>query len=112
MKLRIDSTDNLKTIVQVGEASFEANYEQPREQNVLGAVVKALEEAGIKIQDITEVEVATGPGSFTGIRVGVSIAQAIAFALQINVNGISPLDKLDINYGKPASITTPKVAVG
>ena len=36
-------------------------------------------------QDITKVFVCSGPGSFTGIRVGVSLAQALGFALQIPV---------------------------
>ncbi|MBI2334456.1 hypothetical protein HYU96_01515 [Candidatus Daviesbacteria bacterium] len=33
------------------------------------------------------VEVETGPGSFTGLRVGVSVANALGFALDIPVNG-------------------------
>ncbi len=41
----------------------------------------------IGIKDITEIEVATGPGSFTGLRVGVSVANALGFSLGIPVNG-------------------------
>ncbi|MFH1536127.1 MAG: hypothetical protein ABIC96_03620 [Patescibacteria group bacterium] len=33
------------------------------------------------------IEVETGPGSFTGLRVGVSVANALGFALNIPVNG-------------------------
>lgn len=36
---------------------------------------------------LTHIEVETGPGSFTGLRVGVSVANALGFALGIPVNG-------------------------
>lgn len=35
---------------------------------------------------LTQIEVETGPGSFTGLRVGVSVANALGFALNIPVN--------------------------
>lgn len=37
-------------------------------------------------KDIKAIEVETGPGSFTGLRVGVSVANALGFALNIPVN--------------------------
>lgn len=36
---------------------------------------------------LTQIEVETGPGSFTGLRVGVSVANALGFALNIPING-------------------------
>lgn len=36
---------------------------------------------------LTGIEVETGPGSFTGLRVGVAVANALGFALNIPVNG-------------------------
>ncbi|MBI2019279.1 hypothetical protein HYS95_01250 [Candidatus Daviesbacteria bacterium] len=38
-------------------------------------------------RDLEGIEVETGPGSFTGLRVGVSVANALGFALGIPVNG-------------------------
>ena len=38
-------------------------------------------------EDLEKIEVETGPGSFTGLRVGVSVANALGFTLGISVNG-------------------------
>lgn len=39
-----------------------------------------------QLQTLEGIEVETGPGSFTGLRVGVSVANALGFALEIPVN--------------------------
>lgn len=49
-------------------------------QVLLPLVVKLL-------KDVEAIEVETGPGSFTGIRVGVAVANALGFTLNIPVNG-------------------------
>lgn len=59
---------------------------QNRAQAVLPMIEKLLKKHRLKIQDLSSIEVNTGPGSFTGLRVGVSIANTLAFALRIPVN--------------------------
>lgn len=105
MKLSIDSTNNLKTLIRLDGRSYIKAYDSPRDQDVLGAIQQACEAENCTIKDITEVFVETGPGSFTGIRVGVSIAQAIAYALNIPLNGHDALDGSEVEYGSQASIT-------
>ena len=41
----------------------------------------------MEFKDLKEVEVEIGPGSFTGLRVGVSVANALGYSLNIPVNG-------------------------
>ena len=55
-------------------------------------------QSGIGSWDELEgIEVETGPGSFTGLRVGVSVANALGFALGIPVNGKKVETKLQYN---------------
>jgi tRNA threonylcarbamoyladenosine biosynthesis protein TsaB len=58
-----------------------------KSQMVLPMIESALIEHNLKLSDITEIEVATGPGSFTGLRVGATVANALGYLLDIPVNG-------------------------
>ena len=50
-------------------------------------IEKLLKKHGLSLQKITAIKVNPGPGSFTGVRVGISIANALGLALGITVNG-------------------------
>lgn len=52
---------------------------------LMEVIDRALSGAGIGVSDIDSVAVDVGPGSFTGVRIGVSCANAIAYALGLNV---------------------------
>ncbi|HEC24448.1 MAG TPA: tRNA (adenosine(37)-N6)-threonylcarbamoyltransferase complex dimerization subunit type 1 TsaB [bacterium] len=47
--------------------------------------------AGIKLNDLTEITVILGPGSYTGIRVSLTIAKTLSYCLGINIVGVSGL---------------------
>ncbi len=53
-----------------------------------------LDEKGLKATDLNAVAVSSGPGSYTGLRVGVSTAKGIAFGAGIPLIGIGTLDIL------------------
>ncbi len=59
---------------------------------LLAQVIKTLDLARLKKSDLTAVAVALGPGSFTGLRVGMSVAKGLAFAGKIPLLGIPTLD--------------------
>lgn len=53
-----------------------------------------LRQAGAHVRDVEALAVGTGPGSFTGIRVGLAAARGLALALGLPVAGVSTLDAL------------------
>lgn len=106
MRIYIDSTDNTKAVIRINDKEYTRNVESPRDQDVLGFLVHCLEEQNIHPEDIDEIEVNPGPGSFTGTRVGVAIANVLGFALDIKVNGsMTPVEPI---YSSPPSITQKK----
>jgi len=106
MKLFIDATDNTRTKIKIDDREYEKEVVSPREQNVFGFLLECMRHSGQEPKHITEIEVNPGPGSFTGTRVGVTIANALAFALKIKVNGQNP--PIEPIYSSPPSITKPK----
>ena len=57
-----------------------------KSEAVLPAIEKILQKNNLKLDDIERIEASKGPGSFTGLRVGVAIANALSFLLKIPVN--------------------------
>jgi len=87
MKLFIDTSNADKITVGLDDKRFETTARQEKSQKLLPFIDELLKKQAKKLEDITEIEVATGPGSFTGLRVGVSVANALGWALGVPVNG-------------------------
>jgi len=87
MKLYLDTSDNQKTIVGLDEKRLEKPTGMDKSEQALGLINEILKKNKKKMSDITEIEVNLGPGSFTGLKVGVAIANTLGFALDIPVNG-------------------------
>jgi tRNA threonylcarbamoyladenosine biosynthesis protein TsaB len=51
-----------------------------------------LEQEQINIHDINDIVVVNGPGSFTGVRIGVTIAKTLAFTLNIPIRTVTSLE--------------------
>lgn len=54
-------------------------------------IEEVFKENDLNIRDLEKIIVVNGPGSFTGIRIGLSIAKTLAYALNISINTISSL---------------------
>jgi len=104
MILAIDaSTDNASlALVQDGRALAEANWrcEQNHSVELLPHLVRLLDEAKADIKSISAVIVARGPGSFNGLRVGISTAKGLAFSLGVPIIGISSLEVVAYEHAK------------
>ena len=78
---------------------------------------KLLKTAKISQENLSGICVFPGPGSFTGLRIGISFANALAYALRIPVYKTDKKDKINTfkpqkiiipGYGAPPKITKPK----
>ncbi len=93
--LGIETTTSIFSIVIGNEESIldEKVIEGTRHSELLvPAIEEILEKNSIKINDVTAVGVGKGPGSFTGIRVGLSTGITISQVLGIPVYGFSSMD--------------------
>ena len=66
-------------------------------QIIMPMCKKLLESVGKTLQDVNRLVVSCGPGSYTGLRIGISGVKAMCFALNIGCNGISTLESLAYN---------------
>lgn len=67
---------------------------QGHSELILPMCDQLLEEANITVSQLTAIAVDRGPGSFTGLRIGIGVAQGIAFAADIPVVLVSSLEAL------------------
>jgi N6-L-threonylcarbamoyladenine synthase len=61
-------------------------------EHLMGIVDRVLDQAGVTLADVDRLAVTIGPGSFTGIRVGVAAARGFALSLNIPAVGITTLE--------------------
>ncbi|TBY86054.1 tRNA (adenosine(37)-N6)-threonylcarbamoyltransferase complex dimerization subunit type 1 TsaB [Rhizobium leguminosarum] len=60
-------------------------------EHLIGIVDRALDQAGLALSDVERLAVTIGPGSFTGIRVGVAAARGFALSLNVPAVGVTTL---------------------
>jgi len=74
-------------------------------QNIIPMIDQVMRDAGIKPENLYGISVTGGPGSFTGLRIGMSVAKTMGLALNIPVVAISTLKVLAWNlYMAPGLI--------
>lgn len=67
---------------------------QTHTRHLMGAINKVIRLAGVTLMDVDGFAVGRGPGSFTGLRIGISAIKALATAVGKPVVGVSNLDAL------------------
>lgn len=76
----------------VGE--YTLNVRTTHSERLLSAIDRLLQDAGWTLDALEGLAVAVGPGSFTGLRIGVSTVKGLAFSLGIPVAAVSTLEAL------------------
>lgn len=87
------ATENCSVALMVGDKLYVRSEVAPRDhtKKILPMVDSVLQEAGISLQELDALAYGRGPGSFTGVRIGIGIAQGLAFGADLPMIGISTL---------------------
>lgn len=91
--LIIDSSDNKEIVVGLSidgnKDLLKHTTDSKKAQIILPLIEKILKKHSLKLEDLNSIDVNPGPGSFTGLRVGISIANTLGTMLKIPINGNS-----------------------
>lgn len=112
MELAIDTASDLASIAltEAGRVVAEYTWQAQRQHSrmLLSAIDAVLDRHGLTKQALGAVFVSTGPGSYAGVRVGLSVAKGLAFALETPIVGIG---RLEIDAYQHAAYPGPVCAI-
>ncbi|EAD5704864.1 TPA: tRNA (adenosine(37)-N6)-threonylcarbamoyltransferase complex dimerization subunit type 1 TsaB [Listeria innocua] len=101
MILGMDTSSDTMTIALFNEGvvlgEYTTNLKKNHSVRLLPALAALMEECAVKPTDIEKIAVAKGPGSYTGLRIGVTVAKTMAWDAGIPIVGISSLALLAEN---------------
>ena len=96
--LLLDSSNTSLTVALGNKDSLidEISYEawQTQSEHMIPEINNLLDKHSVSRNDIIGVMVSIGPGSYTGVRIALTIAKVIALALKVNVYPVSALQIL------------------
>ena len=75
-------------------AECTSNYKKTHSETLLPMIHEVMEMAGTKPEELSAIAVSSGPGSFTGLRIGAATAKGLAYALDIPVIPVPTLDAM------------------
>ncbi len=110
--LAIDtSTEVLGLCVRKGDAfaSLSLRHGLQHAPSLLPLIDRLLREVSLAVAEINLIICSTGPGSFTGIRIGLATAKGISLATSCPVAGVSTLDAFAYPYGSFAGDVYPVI---
>lgn len=96
--LTIDTSTNILGVAILDEMELigqkVTRVNQDHSSRLMPAIVELMKDVNVEPVELEKIIVAKGPGSYTGIRIGVTVAKSLAWALNIPVVGVSSLESL------------------
>lgn len=74
---------------------------------VLSMAENLMKTCGVGAEDVDAVAVAMGPGSFTGVRIGIAAAKGFAWGRELPLYGVSTLEAMALGYGAESGLVCP-----
>ena len=101
MLLAIETSSRLLGAAVIDGERLLSSYElvagYPHAVELPGAVTRVLQAANLTLRQLEAIVVGVGPGSFTGLRIGIAFVKALAFPTKIPVVAVPSLDALAAN---------------
>ena len=108
LTLAFDTATGVATSALVRDADVLGEH-IGRAAEVLGDADELLRASGVTPRDLDRLAVGVGPGSFTGVRIGLAAARGLALALDLPVAGVSTLEALAAGTPGAASSRTARL---
>ena len=109
--LGLDSSGLVASAALVSDGILTAEYtihnKKTHSQTLMPMIAEMLSMAGTEPGELDAVAVSEGPGSFTGLRIGASIAKGLAWTLKIPIIPVSSLMGLAANVETPGQVVCP-----
>ena len=77
---------------------YSVNTKTTHAERLLTSIDLVLQSASLTVQELDGIAVASGPGSFTGLRIGITTAKSIAYSIGKPIVGVPSLDALAAQY--------------
>lgn len=71
-----------------------SNFKRAHAEKLIDAIARVLDDAAVTLKNVQAIAISIGPGSFTGLRIGLSTVKGLAFANQIPIVTVNTLDAL------------------
>lgn len=114
--LGLDTSTDISSIALADDSRLLGEYDFAHKMDLsrrlMVNITKLLQDCGIRIRDLRGIGVSVGPGSFTGLRIGVVTAKTLAQVLDIPIAGIVSLDLLAHQFAHlPEALVCPIIKV-
>ncbi|MFD0697579.1 tRNA (adenosine(37)-N6)-threonylcarbamoyltransferase complex dimerization subunit type 1 TsaB [Paenibacillus sp. GCM10027628] len=114
--LAIDTSTSSLTVAVLGNGQLIGELSSHAERNhsigLLPHIQKLLADLELRPRDLDAVAVGQGPGSYTGVRIGVSVAKTFAWSLGLDLIGVSSLEAMALGgSNKDKEVEANKAAV-
>ena len=109
--LAFDTSGKTVTAALAGEDTIlceaSVNNAQNHSVTLMPMIKQLLDSVNMPASELTHIACASGPGSFTGLRIGAATAKALAYAMDIPIIAVPTLDSLAYNVFDSYSIIVP-----
>lgn len=111
--LCLDTHGQMLTLILGNDSGIQAVYSQPANNRHSESLVTALDgllgQSRQTKNDLESVAVVSGPGSFTGLRVGLAFAKGLALGLGLRLLAVNSLEALAYSAGSEAGLLSPMI---